>query len=158
VSEVRLVELDDVVAAELLDGALRSLPAAEGFPRPEDLEGVRARDRGAIGFLIVADGVVVGTCGTHGPPGSDGAVELGWGLVEGARGRRIGTAAVTQLLEAVRARHPGVPLVAHTEWRRDFTGALVADSVPSEALLRRLGFAPAPVPTEPGYRGWRLDA
>jgi GNAT superfamily N-acetyltransferase len=152
---VALVEVDDGVAAELRGDRTSTRILAAGFPRREDREALRAYDRGALAYLVTEDGVVVGTCGTHGPPGSDGAVELGWGLVEGARGRGVGTTAVTQLVEAARRRFPRARIVAHTEWRVD-GDAMVADSASSEAILRRLGFLGAPAPTEPGYRAWRL--
>jgi RimJ/RimL family protein N-acetyltransferase len=157
VTGVALVELDDVAAAELRGDRAPSRRFADGFPRREDREALRARERGAVSFLVTSDDVVVGTCGTHGPPGSDGAIELGWGLVPSARGRGIGGTAVALLLAEVRRRHPGTPIVAHTEWR-GLDGAVAADSPPSEAILRRLGFVADPVPVEPGYRAWRLTA
>jgi len=152
---VELVEIDDVVAAALRDGHATTLPLASGFPRSEDLEALRARERGALSYLIVTDGLVVGTCGSHGPPSVHDVVELGWGLVASARGRGVGTAAVTQLLEAATRRYPDATIVAHTEWSDAGTG-IVADSAASEAMLERLGFSPEPEPIEPGYRAWRL--
>jgi RimJ/RimL family protein N-acetyltransferase len=152
---VELIEIDDVTAAALGGRGAMRVQCAAGFPRSEDLEALRARERGALSFLIAADGVVVGTCGTHGPPNADGVVELGWGLVAAARGRGVGTTAVTALLDAAVRRYPHASFVAHTEWS-DVDGDLLADSEASEAILRRLGFAPAPVPSEPGYRAWRL--
>ncbi len=152
---VALLEIDDVVAAELRGASPSSLRVADGFPRREDQEALAAYDRGALSFLVAEDGVVVGTCGTHGPPGPSGTIELGWGLVEGARGRGVGTAAVTQLLGEVRRRSPAAAIVAHTEWMDDGV-TTAADSAASEAILARLGFEAAPPPTEPGYRAWRL--
>lgn len=153
---VALLEIDDALAAELRGKGSSSVRLAEGFPRKEDTEALRAWGRGALSYVILENGVVVGTCGTHGPPNADGAVELGWGLVAGARGRGVGTAAVAQLLHAAQRRHPGATIVAHTEWM-DHGDGPVADSPPSEAILRRLGFNASPEPHEPGYRAWRLD-
>ncbi|HEV3329247.1 MAG TPA: GNAT family N-acetyltransferase [Acidimicrobiales bacterium] len=152
---VALLEVDDVIAAELRGARASRLTVADGFPRREDDEALRAYDRGALAYLVAEDGVVVGTCGTHGPPRTGGTVELGWGLVPGARGRGIGTTAVTQLLEETRRRFPTASIVAHTEWVAD-DEVMVADSAASEAILRRLGFDAEPPPTEPGYRAWRL--
>ena len=73
----------------------------------------------------------------------------------GARGRGIGTTAVTQLLAETRRRYPAASIVAHTEWVADGE-VMVADSAASEAILGRLGFVAEPPPTEPGYRAWRL--
>jgi RimJ/RimL family protein N-acetyltransferase len=153
---VTLLEVDDVVATELRGGAPRSLMVAPGFPRAEDGAALRAYDRGALSFLVAEDGVVVGTCGAHGPP-DRGTLELGWGLVEGARGRGIGTIAVTQLLAEAQRRFPEVAVVAHTEWQA-CGAAMVADSPASESILQRLGFEAEAPPTEPGYRAWRRRA
>jgi len=151
------LEIDDALAAELGEhGSSSVVRLAEGFPRKEDTEALRAWGRGALSFLIVEDGLVVGTCGSHGPPNADGDVELGWGLVAAARGRGVGTAAVTQLLRAAQRSHPGATIVAHTEWM-DHGDGPVADSPPSESILRRLGFSASPPPQEPGYRAWRLE-
>jgi RimJ/RimL family protein N-acetyltransferase len=153
---VELVEIDDDVAAALRGDRGAPLEVAPGFPRKEDVEGIRAHERGALAFLITIDGVVVGTCGAHGPPNAEDVVELGWGLVATARGRGVGTAAVTQLLERATHRYPTASIVAHTEWSDDGDG-LVADSAASEAILARLNFVPDRAPGEPGYRGWRLE-
>lgn len=154
-ASVALLAIDDVIAAELRGASPPSLRLAEGFPRRDDVEALAARDRGALAYLVVDDGVVVGTCGTHGPPGAAGEVELGWGLVASARGRGVGTAAVTQLLVETQRRYPTASVVAHTEWCANGE-VMVADSVASETILSRLGFDPGPAPTEPGYRPWRL--
>jgi RimJ/RimL family protein N-acetyltransferase len=155
---VTLVELDDVLAMQLRGAAPASLTHAEGFPRTQDLEAVAAWERGALGFLIVdPDGSVVGTCGTHRRPSSAGAIELGWGLVEAARGEGVGSEAVALLLDAVRTRYPSARIVVRTEWDHA-DGALGAVSPSSEAILVRLGFAPGPVPAKKGPRGWTLSA
>lgn len=152
---VALLEVDDVLAAAIRGTAPFPIPVADGFPRDEDRQGLRAYDLGSPAYVIVEDGVAVGTCGTHGPPDAAGAVELGWGLVEGVRGRGVGTAAVAALLDGVRHRYPDATLVARTEWVPDGAG-VVADSAASEAILRRLGFTATPAPDAPGYRDWRL--
>ncbi|HEY8080573.1 MAG TPA: GNAT family N-acetyltransferase [Acidimicrobiales bacterium] len=153
---VMLVEVDDHVAGEVLGTIAPTRTFAGGFPRDDDRQAIEGRERGALAFLVVDDGVVVGTCGTHGPPSHEGAIELGWGLVVGARGRGVGSAAVSQLLADVTARCPAATVIAHTEWRVD-EGTLVADSPASEAILRRLGFVADDVPTAPGERAWRLE-
>ena len=154
---VRLVEVDDEIAMQLRDGAAVTRPLAVGFPRTEDLEALDARERGALAFLVVdGDGIVVGTCGTHGPPEPTGTVELGWGLVESARGMGIGGATVVLLVDEVRRRDPHSTLIARTEW----VGAgssLAADSPASEAILVRQGFHAAPVPPKAGTRAWTLS-
>ena len=152
---VELIEVDDAIAMALRAEGGASLRVAAGFPRTEDLEALRAFEHGALSFLVAADGVVVGTCGTHGPPSTGGVVELGWGLVAEARGRGVGAVAVAQLVEVATRRYPTAAIVAHTEWS-DGGDGVVANSAASEAILRRLGFTSDPAPSEPGYRAWRL--
>jgi RimJ/RimL family protein N-acetyltransferase len=154
---VELLEIDAALVASLRGEGGARLQVAPGFPRKEDVEALAKADRGAMGFLICADGVVVGTCGVHGPPNVEGVVELGWGLVDGERGRGIGSLAVAGLLDAVRTTFPDAPLVAHTEWSAADDG-VAADSPASEAILARLGFRPEPAPTAAGYRAWWLAA
>lgn len=153
---VALVEVDDVAASEVRGGMRASRPHAEGFPRDDDLLAIDGRDRGALAFLIVVDGVVVGTCGTHGPADPDGTVEVGWGIVATARGRGVGTMAVAQLLEELRTRTPDATVVARTEWCGS-KGDAHADSVASERILARLGFSAGPAPRGPGERAWSLQ-
>jgi ribosomal-protein-alanine N-acetyltransferase len=84
------------------------------YPRKDDLDGVSMiaapSARGAHGDLSWSprhvvrayDGLVVGSIGFYGPPGpaDDGVLEaeVGYGLVEEARGRGVGTEAVAGLL------------------------------------------------------------
>lgn len=154
---VTLIELDDVLAQQVRGIVPPSQVPAEGFPRTEDLEALAAWERGAMGFLVVdRDGNAVGTCGSHGPP-RRGTIELGWGLVESARGRGIGSAAVDLLIEAVRTRHPSARVVVRTEWDL-VNGTPTAVSPASEAILERRGFLADPVPTGKARRGWSLSA
>lgn len=70
-----------------------------GYPRRDDVDAASmARDGDTWGPRhIVCDGVAVGTIGTLGPP-NDGEVEVGYGLVEDARGRGLATEALRALL------------------------------------------------------------
>jgi len=154
---VRIVEVDDAAAAAVRGTMASTDPFARGFPRAGDLEAIDAWERGAIVFLIVSDGAVVGTCGTHGPAPRSGPFELGWGIVCEARGRGAGTAAVCQLLSELETRHPASPLLAHTMWR-DSDDGLVAESPASERILTSQGFTAEPIPGGPGGRAWRRAA
>jgi RimJ/RimL family protein N-acetyltransferase len=151
----RLIEVDDSIAAQFAGTRPWTLRLAEGFPRQEDRVGMAGRERGATNFLIVHAGEVVGTCGTHGSITAEGPVELGWGLVEQARGRGVGTSAVIELVDVIRARAPRATLCATTEWIvSDGTAAPVSPA--SEAILRRLGFAAGEIPSSAGVRTWVL--
>ena len=69
------------------------------YPRPDDVDAASmARDGTTWGPRhIVCDGQKVGTIGPLGPP-ADGEVEVGYGLVEAARGRGLATEALRALL------------------------------------------------------------
>ena len=71
---------------------------------------IRDIDSGAAAVLTTvwliigrADGRILGDLGTHGPPDSEGCVEIGYSLAPSARGRGIGTAAVAALVRHLAA-------------------------------------------------------
>jgi [ribosomal protein S5]-alanine N-acetyltransferase len=70
-----------------------------GYPRQDDVDAASmAREGETWGPRhIVWDGLTVGTIGPFGPP-DDGEVEVGYGLVEDARGRGLATEALRALL------------------------------------------------------------
>jgi [ribosomal protein S5]-alanine N-acetyltransferase len=70
-----------------------------GYPRPDDVDAASlARDGDSWGPRhILCDGLAIGTIGCLGPP-EDGEVEVGYGLVEAARGRGLATEALRALL------------------------------------------------------------
>ena len=59
-------------------------------------------------MLLAAENLVIGSCGFKGPPGTDGIVEIGYGLAPGYRGRGFATEAaqalVTYALDCERVR------------------------------------------------------
>jgi ribosomal-protein-alanine N-acetyltransferase len=81
---------------------------------------------------IVLDGVVVGSIGFFGPPSpaADGVpeAEVGYGLVEGARGAGVATEALTAALDAADAA--GVRVRA----------SVLPDNAPSIRVLAKCGF------------------
>ena len=123
---LRLVPIRREQAEAILRGDLSSVRAGEGWPHADTLDGLRL----APGWLVEADGVVIGDCGTHGPPDADGRVEIGYGLAAPYRGRGYGTELVTALAQWL-LRQEGVScVVAETE----------AGNVPSRRALERSGF------------------
>jgi RimJ/RimL family protein N-acetyltransferase len=74
------------------------------FPGPDDVDAASMACDGVTWGprLIVYDGQVVGTIGPFGPP-KDGEVEVGYGLVEAARGRGLASEALRALLAATDA-------------------------------------------------------
>ena len=119
----------------------RCLPEwAAGFPRQDDLdgtvvggvpEGTPGREWGTRLVIRRSDNLVVGTLGFYGPPDPADPhrhVELGFGLVESARGQGLITDALR--LAAPAAQASGATVTAHTAY----------DNVPSRKALLRAGF------------------
>ena len=83
-------------------------------------------------WLVVrrADGQILGDLGTHGPPDSQGCVEIGYALAPSARGKGIGTVAVAAFVSRLAAM-PGI---------RRLTAVTDSENLASRRLLERLGF------------------
>lgn len=75
------------------------------------------------------DGLAVGGIGFFGPPGEDGAVELGYGLVAAARGRGVATEALRAAVVLARAN-------GATEVKAD----TALDNLASQRVLDKAGF------------------
>lgn len=105
---------------------------APDYPREDDLDAVgnltTVSAWSARHIVRRRDGLVVGSAGCFGPPGEDGLVEIGYGLVESARGDGLMTEIVATLCSAIEAT--GATVIAHTDPR----------NVPSHRVLARLGF------------------
>lgn len=98
---------------------------------------IRDIDSGAAAVLPTvwlavggADGQIVGDLGTHGPPDSEGCVEIGCSLAPSLRGQGVGTAAVAALVRCI-AAVPGI---------RRITAVTGAQNTASRRLLERQGF------------------
>ena len=136
------------IAEAVLDGAPITGTFEEGA-RHDRIPGamsvaIRDIDSGAAAvlptvWLVVrrADGQILGDIGTHGPPDSEGCVEIGYALAPSARGQGIGTAAVAALVSRLAAM-PGI---------RRLTAVTGGENTASLRLLERLGFhRTGPVP------------
>jgi RimJ/RimL family protein N-acetyltransferase len=115
------------------------LTAAPGWPHDDTVDALRPLgEHGSPGddggWLVVADGAVVGECGWHGGPDAAGDVEIGYGLSAERRGQGLGTEAVA-LLVAWSATQPGV---------RRVLARVLPGNTASRRLLRRLGFEEQP--------------
>jgi GNAT superfamily N-acetyltransferase len=119
------------ITRRFAEGALHDrIPQAMGIA-------IRDIDSGAATlvptvWLVVrrADGQILGDLGTHGPPDSEGCVEIGYSLAPSARGQGIGTAAVGALVSRLTAV-PGI---------RRITAVTGAQNTASRRLLERQGF------------------
>ena len=114
---VRLILISPDDAADMLAGRRQERWHAD-YPRRDDVDAasmIGPREGAADGWgprHVVVDGLAVGSIGFFGPP-VDGEVEVGYGLVEAARGRGIATEALDAVLEHV--DRLGVRVRASTE-------------------------------------------
>jgi RimJ/RimL family protein N-acetyltransferase len=107
--QLRLAPVSTELAQAILSGDLSGLTAGRGWPHADTADGLRmALLRGhPPGWLILlpvrpnggayADDIVIGDCGTHGPAGPEGTIEIGYGLAARYRGQGFGTEAVKAL-------------------------------------------------------------
>jgi RimJ/RimL family protein N-acetyltransferase len=129
------------LAQDVLDGGPVTREFEEGslharLPQAMDIA-IRDINSGAAAalptvWLIVrtADGRILGDLGTHGPPDSQGCIEIGYSLAPSARGQGIGTAAVAAFVRRL-AQEPGVKRI---------TAVTGAQNTASRLLLERQGF------------------
>jgi ribosomal-protein-alanine N-acetyltransferase len=135
---LRLELITPEEAARMLAG--ERLPAWHpDYPRQDDLDGISMIKASADDLswsprhiVRAYDGLVVGSIGFFGPPAlsDDGVLEteIGYGLVEEARGRGVATEAVTGLL--AQTDRIGVRVRASVE----------PDNTPSVRVLAKCGF------------------
>jgi ribosomal-protein-alanine N-acetyltransferase len=112
------------------------------YPQPDSLDGLamlvaahQALD-GELGpepvwwlHQVLADEVVVGDIGFHGPPDPEGSVEIGYNVVPAWQGRGVATWACGAILRQA-WRDGAVQVIAETE----------PDNVASQTVLARNGF------------------
>ncbi|MEV5014095.1 GNAT family N-acetyltransferase [Streptomyces sp. NPDC053780] len=104
------------------DAATMLLKAYEG--------GVHRPEWGVFALVRREDGRAVGGMGFHGPPDEDGRVEIGYDLVEEARGHGYATEALRALSAWALAREEVTSVFATTE----------PANVASQAVITRAGF------------------
>src|SRR6266516_2610826 len=127
------------ITREFEKGSLHDrIPQAMGFAI-HDIDSGAAAVLPTV-WLVVrrADGRIVGDLGTHGPPNSEGCVEIGYTLARSVRGQGIGTAAVAALVGCL-AAVPGIRRITavtgtqNTASRRLLAAAPAGPSVTSRA-------------------------
>ena len=119
------------VTGDFEDGALHDrLPYAMGYAI-RDIDSGAAAALPTVWFIVRrADGRIVGDLGTHGPPDSEGCVEIGYSVAPSMRGQGVGAAAVAALVGRL-AAVPGIGRI---------TAVTGAGNTPSRRLLERQGF------------------
>ncbi len=133
--ETRLARLVTATVGEVsgIRAGRRQPNWAEGYPREDDVDALSSvsvpTPWSARHIERRSDGLVVGSAGCFGPPDADGWVEIGYGLVESARGAGLMTDVVGSLCRAIEARGHAESC-AHT----------LPDNRESQRVLARLGF------------------
>jgi RimJ/RimL family protein N-acetyltransferase len=133
---------------EAMTGGLPRSGWAPGYPREDDVDlarhlaGLPAPGPDELPWwprhvIHRESGMAVGSTGFFGPPDVEGTVEIGYGLVEQARGSGLAGEAVGALLAAA-AGAGAARVIAHT----------LPGNAASQAVLHRAGFAPAGVNDE----------
>ncbi len=128
-ARLRLVLMDHDDAADMLAGR-RQDRWHPHYPRRDDVDAASLVRPGGDPWgprHVVLDRLAVGSIGCFGPP-DDGEVEIGFGLVEGARGQGIATEAVLALI--VEAQRVSVRLRASVR----------PDNAASLRVLAKCGF------------------
>ncbi|MCN9243329.1 GNAT family N-acetyltransferase [Streptomyces sp. RY43-2] len=85
---------------------------------------------GVFALVRAEDGLAVGAMGFHSAPDADGTVELGYDLVEGARGHGYATEALRSLADRTLARDDVSTL----------TAVIDRPNLPSQGVVTRAGF------------------
>jgi RimJ/RimL family protein N-acetyltransferase len=134
-------------AARIATGDISGWTAGDGWPHDDTRDGLALVASGALGWLVTLDGVVIGDCGTTGPVGADGAVEIGYGLAGPYRGRGYGGEMVRELSHWL-LRQPGV---------RDVVATVDAGNTPSRRALHRAGFRAQPADRDDQQIRYALD-
>jgi RimJ/RimL family protein N-acetyltransferase len=111
---------------------------ASGFLVKAYEAGVHRPEFGVFALVRHEDGRAIGGIGFHGAPDEEGRVEIGYDLVEGARGQGYATEAVRTLTEWALARDDVDTVIATIE------GA----NLPSQRVVSRAGFTRATLEEE----------
>ncbi|MFK4065831.1 GNAT family N-acetyltransferase [Streptomyces sp. NPDC029674] len=140
-----LRELPPAACADLAAGGTGGLTWLDGGPftgtrkaaemmKKAYASGVHRSEWGLYALVRTADELAVGGMGFHGPPDDDGCVEVGYDLVETARGHGYATLALRALSEWA-LTHPEVTsLLAVT----------TPDNTPSQRVATRAGYTRLP--------------
>src|ERR1700745_372096 len=92
-ARLRLEPLTAETARAIVAGDLSGLTTAKGWPHDDTVDGLgmAVKTGHPPGWLITADGAVIGDIGTHGQVDEAGRVEIGYGLAAPSRGQGSGS-------------------------------------------------------------------
>ncbi|WP_181449664.1 GNAT family N-acetyltransferase [Streptomyces cyaneus] len=122
----------------VVGGPFEGTREAAGMTMKAYETGVHRPEFGLFVLVRKEDDLAVGGMGFHGVPDEDGRAEVGYDLVEGARGRGYASEALTALSEWALARDDVQLLCATVE----------ADNHPSQGVATRAGYVRATVEEE----------
>jgi RimJ/RimL family protein N-acetyltransferase len=147
---MRLEPVTDVAQRDaLLAGRAGDRPVAPGWPHEGSAPGMSFLDHGGRVFLVIDDdGRIAGDCGTKTPPDESGVVEIGYGLAPASRGRRLGSAAVAELVATLGA----------TSDVRVIEAEVHESNEASWRILLALGFSEFGEPDTKGFQRYRKPA
>ena len=136
-ARLRLEPLTMETARAILAGDLSwltaaGLAAADGWPHEDTADGLAGAVKVGYppGWLITADGAVIGDFGTHGPVDGAGSIEIGYGLAAPSRGQGYGSEAVLAVTEWLLSQPEVRRVQAHT----------LTSNIPSRRVLEKAGF------------------
>ncbi|CAL9458618.1 hypothetical protein SUDANB58_02600 [Streptomyces sp. enrichment culture] len=112
------------------DGPFEGTREGAGIMVKQYEEGLLRPEWGMFALVRREDDLAVGSMGFHGPPAEDGRVEIGYDLVEAARGHGFATEALRTLSAWALAREDVTSLFARTE----------PGNTASQRVLARAGF------------------
>lgn len=158
---LRLEPLDAARAALQVDDPERffealSARASPDWPPPlhdedaaahtRDALAARPEDAGWESWIFIETGahggpdIAIGAGGFHGPPNTDGEVEIGYAIVRSSEGRGLASDAAAGLVEHAFKDARVQKIIAHTQAGNEF------DAVASRRVVAKLGFE-GPQPT-----------
>ncbi|MEU1020326.1 GNAT family N-acetyltransferase [Streptomyces sp. NPDC005900] len=143
--ELALREVTPAAAMDLAAGGTGGLTWLEGGPMEGTrvgagklaegyVEGLHRPEWGMYALVRTEDELAVGAMGFHGPPDDEGRVEVGYDLVEAARGNGYATTALRALTRWALTYPEITVIMALTD----------ADNTPSQSVLTRAGFTRLP--------------
>ncbi|MFH9014730.1 GNAT family N-acetyltransferase [Streptomyces sp. NPDC017943] len=125
-------------------GPVEGTRVGAGLVHQQYEDGVHLPEWGMYVLVRREDGRAIGAMGFHGVPDAQGRVEVGYDLVEGARGRGHATEALVALSRWALDRPQVRTVVANVE----------RGNTPSQNVLARAGFAR--VAEDPGHLAYEL--
>lgn len=129
-----LLPVTEAAASAVLDGSPAAPVGVRGWPDADTLDALRLALAygGEVGWFITRDELVVGLCGTHGPPDGGGTVEIRYAVAHSVQGQGIASETCAALTGWLLSR-PGV--------RRVEASTSAAGNPGSRRVLERSGFA-----------------